>query len=193
MTQQMPVDFVATLDYACEPTVNRAVYASNLQRIEASLANELACRAAGPDLPWLPILQGDSLAERAYELLRRRMGSWLPIHRAGIGSICGRSVAAARAVLRFYRQALPGLRYHAFGLDCRALDADDVALVVDSWDSYGWNWARGTTGQRTPSQTKQPGESYTSFVRRLADGYRATTVAKRIRQPRQLSLMEVSY
>src|SRR5262245_50724216 len=46
MSAQMTPDFVACMDYACAPTGNRDVYADNLQRIEATLANEQACYAA---------------------------------------------------------------------------------------------------------------------------------------------------
>ena len=57
-----------------------------LQVQKATIRNESCCRQADPSLPWLPVLQGDTLSQRQFDLqLRRRLGL-LPGQRAGIGS-----------------------------------------------------------------------------------------------------------
>jgi len=78
------------MDYACEPAVDRSTLATNQARIDATLANEMACLEAEPTLPWLPVLQGDTLAERAYDLAQRQRLGLVPTTLAGIGSVCGR-------------------------------------------------------------------------------------------------------
>ena len=127
-------------------------------------------RALAPDLPWLGVLQGDTLDERLFDVrCRRRLGLIFPL--MGIGSICGRRPSESATVIRSYRRWLPGVRYHAFGLDCRTLDGrDDVASAVQSWDSYAWNWPRGDRGASRPSfLLRAGGESWSTYTLRLAD------------------------
>jgi hypothetical protein len=177
------------MDYACEPAVDRSTLVTNQARINATLANERACLEADPTLPWLPVLQGDTLAERAYDLaLRRRLGL-VPTTLAGVGSVCGRGAAGAVRVVQWYAMHLPGVRLHAFGLDVRALDDDDAAEVIASWDSYAWNWPKGRRGKGLASASCQRvGESSTAYVRRLAGIYWTQTIGPRLARPRQLRL-----
>jgi hypothetical protein len=189
VSRDVPLDWCATMDYACEPAVDRSTLATNQARIDATLANEQACLEADPTLPWLPVLQGDTLAERAYDLAQRRRLGLLPTTLAGVGSVCGRGAAGAIRVVRWYATQLPGVQYHAFGLDVRALDADDVAEVVQSWDSYAWNWPKGRRGKGLASASlRQVDETYTQYVRRLAGLYWTQTIGPRLVRPRQLRL-----
>lgn len=63
VTRDVKLDFGAIMDYACEPSVNREIYRSNKERIKVTVRNEAECMRVAPDLPWLPVLQGDSLTE----------------------------------------------------------------------------------------------------------------------------------
>jgi hypothetical protein len=174
------------MDYACEPGVDRSTYHSNKARIKATIRNEIACLEAAPDLPWLPVLQGDSFEERAFDLaLRRRVGR-LPEKYAGIGSVCGRGAVAARQVVRFYRDYLPGVKFHGFGMHIQALDADDVFAYVESWDSYAWNWGKGQKDVDRPAECyRRPGERWSVYVHRLASFYWENTINPRLTKPRQ--------
>jgi hypothetical protein len=176
------------MDYACERDVNRAMYATNIQRIDATIANEAACRGAAPDLPWLPVLQGDTIKERAYDLARRRERGMLPESYAGIGSVCGRGAKAARAVVRFYDGRLPGVKFHGFGMHIGSLDDDVVMGALRSWDSYSWTWARGARSMRATEYVKCADETYASYARRLARLYSERTIEPRQRRPRTLPL-----
>lgn len=188
VSRDVPLAFCATLDYACERGVNREHYQTNTERIEATIANERACREVAPDLPWLPVLQGDTLEERAYDLARRRELGMLPTDYAGIGSVCGRGAAAARRVVRFYDGQLPGVKLHGFGMHIGALD-DPVAMgALRSWDSYSWTWARGARSLRAPEYLKQDGENYSAYARRLAGLYLERTIEPRLARPRTLPL-----
>ncbi len=180
----LTLDWCAVMDYACERGVNRETHRTNRERIKATIRNEIACREAGPDLPWLPVLQGDTLEERAFDLaLRGRLGM-VPRQRAGVGSVCGRGARAAAAALRFYRERLPNLRLHAFGLDVRALDDPAAWGAVESWDSYGWTWAPGAKGKDRPADClRRPGETWSAYVGRLARRYERRTVGPRLQPP----------
>lgn len=188
ISRDVPLAFCAIMDYACEPTVNRSILATNQQRIDATIENEQACRAAAPDLPWLPVLQGDNLAERAYDLSRRRETGLLPECYAGIGSVCGRGAVAARKVIQFYAGQLFGMRYHAFGMHIGAMDDRVVPGALRSWDSYSWTWARGARMERAPEYLKQDGENYASYARRLAGLYMENTIQPRLDRPIQHTL-----
>jgi hypothetical protein len=186
----VPLDFCAILDYACEPSVDRSTYATNLERIEATIKNDRACREAAPDLPWLSVLQGDSLEERAWDLERRAECNLLPERYAGVGSVCGRGPAAAVEVIRFYADRLPGVKLHAFGIHVRALDDDRAFFALGSWDTYGWIWGRGQNNMRRPAEyLRKTGESYSEFTGRLARLYWANTVLPRLNRPRQRALL----
>lgn len=184
-----PLDFCAIMDYACEPGVDRSILDTNLARIRATIANEIACRETAPELPWLPVLQGDSLEERTFDLSQRRAAGLLPTDYAGIGSVCGRGVSGARRVVKFYADRLPGVRFHGFGMHVQALDDPAVAAVMRSWDSYSWNWGKGRKGvDRPPEYLRRPSESFTEHTRRLAKLYWRNTVRPRLSRPRQLGL-----
>lgn len=186
VSRDVALDFCAIMDYACEPSVNREIYRSNKERIKATIRNESECFRVAPDLPWLPVLQGDTLEERAFDIaIRRRMGM-LPGEHAGIGSMCGRGRAGAVETILFYRDQLPGVKFHCFGMHIQALDDDFCFDAVRSWDSYGWNWGRGAKNKdRPPEYLKRPGESHTQLTLRLANLYQKNTIAPRLERARQ--------
>lgn len=189
VSRGLPLDFATVMDYACEPGVEGKVLPANRARIEATIAGEGACRAVAPDLPWLPVLQGDTLAERELDLELRRQARLMPRGYAGVGSLCGRSVRFARRVIRFYLDHLPGCRYHGFGLHIATLDDDVVFGALKSWDSYSWNWARGRRGfDRQREYLRKPGESWSDYTHRLARLYATETIAPRLSRTRQMLL-----
>jgi hypothetical protein len=187
VSRDIPLAWCAVMDYACEPGVDRRTWRTNTARIEATIVNDAACRAVAPDLPWLSVLQGDTLAERDYDLAQRQACSLVPATRAGMGSICGRPFPHARRVLDWYRTHLPGVRFHVFGMDCRVLDGGHYTDIVASWDSYAWNWERGTRNVR---RGRQPLETYTTYTGRLARRYLTETIQPRLSYARQLTLWE---
>ena len=190
LARDVPLEFVATMDYACEPGVNREVIATNRARIDASIENDAMCRTVAPDLPWLSVLQGDSLDEREYDLGRRAAAGLLPGEYAGIGSICGRRNRAAREVVRWYGRQLPGVQYHGFGLAVRVLDDPGAAWHIRSWDSYAWNWARGRAGMDRPEiYERGQGEGWSAYTARLGRLYYENTVMPRIDRVQQVPMV----
>src|SRR5262245_34399215 len=45
VSRDVPLVFCAPMDYACESNVDRSILATNRERIEATITNEIACRA----------------------------------------------------------------------------------------------------------------------------------------------------
>jgi hypothetical protein len=176
----LPLDWLACMDYACETGVDRQTLATNRERIRATHDLEDLCRAAAPHLPWLPVLQGDSLEERHFDLAHRALRGLTPTRLAGIGSICGRGCTSARTTLRYLRDQLPGVRFHGFGLHVQALDAPDVHATVNSWDSYAWTWPRGAVAQRPAHLLQAAGETRSSFQARIAAEYFRATIEPRL-------------
>lgn len=119
MSRDVTLDFCAIMDYACEREVNRSTYKTNINRIEATIANEITLRELAPDLPWLGVFQGNTIEERAWGI-RQRQKLQLINPYMGIGSICGQTPMGSKATIRFYVQQLPSIDYHVFGLDIRA-------------------------------------------------------------------------
>lgn len=188
ISRDVKLDFCAIMDYACEPNVNRSILATNRDRIKATIRNEYECIKADPNLPWLPVLQGDNLIERAFDLrLRTRLGI-LPKSYAGIGSVCGRGILTAREVINFYTAQLPGVKYHGFGLHVQALDDDATFAALKSWDSYSWNWGPRHKEARPVEYLKRPNESWANHTQRLASLYWNRVIKPRLEKERQLSL-----
>ena len=194
-----PPYFCAVMDYACEREVNRSAYETNkskagrhARRIEATIENEIALRQLAPDLPWLGVLQGNTLEERAWDITQRQELELILIE-MGIGSICGRSPRESKEVIRFYMQQLPHVRYHAFGLDIRAFDgADDVYWAIASWDSYTWCWGRGMKHMRDPQRQHIEGETWSQYTLRLAQQFEKNTLNKRLYARRQRNFFDLT-
>ena len=186
-SRDVPLDFCATMDYACEREVNRGIYPTNRERIEATISNEIACREADPGLPWLPVLQGNTQDERRLDLVLRSKEGLLPTDYAGIGSICSRNPKEGRSVIRFYGSQLPGVTYHGFGLHVQALDDPRAFWLIRSWDSYGWNWGRGQKDLDRPEVClRRPDETYSVYTHRLAEFYWHNTILPRLHSHRQM-------
>jgi hypothetical protein len=70
-----------------------------------------------------------------------------------------------------------------------ALSDDAVFGAVRSWDSYSWNWGPGAKGVDRPEEYLQiPGETWSSFVSRLARLYYQNTVFPQLEKSRQMTL-----
>lgn len=131
----MPIQWAACLDYACIPS-NGKKSEINIDRIKTTIQNEIALRKLEPDIPWLPILQGDNFEERLEDLELRRAINLLPTEYAGIGSLVGRGIQAAIETVRFYADQLPGVKFHGFGIPIKALNDPVVFATTKSWDTY---------------------------------------------------------
>lgn len=184
-----PLAWVAVMDYACEHGVDREQLATNQQRIAATVDNARRCREQAPTLPWLPVIQGWTLDEYAQSIdLYTQAG--FPLAYAGLGTMCGRPVREACAILRALAEHYPHQRYHVFGMHLGVLDDHDAAAVVESWDSYAWDWEPNGSRGRSAWKRRRgglPDWTYSKEVRARAQAY-SLRVRQAITQPRTLPL-----
>lgn len=191
MSRDISLDFCVVMDYVCEREASEQAHQINLDRIKQTIKNELILRKMAPELPWLGVLQGNTLGERTLDLeLRMERPEQLIAQEMGIGSICGRPPSEAKEIIRFYVERLPHARYHVFGMNIQTLDnADDVFWYVQSWDSYSWAWGRGQTRlDQAKGTLRREGETWTELTHRLARRYQEEVISPRLTAPRKLPL-----
>lgn len=103
-----------------------------------TVANFLELRWLAPDIPWIPVLQGQTLAHYEYcDQLYRRAGVDLaaaPV--VGLGSVCRRQATAEieEIVGHFHAK---GYRLHGFGV--KTLGLSRYAHQLVSADSLAWS------------------------------------------------------
>jgi hypothetical protein len=100
-----------------------------------TVANYLELLDRAPEVPWLPVLQGQTPADylRHVEAYQR---AGVPLQQLwGLGSVCRRqSLPEIRYVARTLRHA--GLRLHGFGVKTAGLAS--LASILESSDSMAW-------------------------------------------------------
>lgn len=131
-------DFVGQQDWMTEPHV-LAQTGMTIDRHQAlTVENLIALREIAPDVPWLPTLQGQTVADYLRHVERwHAAGVDLAAEpRVGLGSVCRReSTGEIEAIVL----ALDGLRLHGFG--CKAGALRRVGYRLASADSYAWSYA----------------------------------------------------
>jgi len=142
-------DFFATMDYPCEPDVNRSALRTNKDRIEATVdyGVYLWKRRHTVDSKPIVVIQGYTLEEYTYcyELYRKRgvdADYW------AFGSMCRRwKDSEIRKYVRYFREKLigNGPKIHIFGIKISAINRD-VVESVDSIDTAAWCYAKYTGG-----------------------------------------------
>jgi len=103
-----------------------------------TVASFLRLRELAPEIRWLPVLQGQTLADyEAHLAMYREAGVCLAaMGRVGVGSVCRRQGSAEIAdILRTL--ASHGLKLHGFGVKTGGLEA--AAAFLASADSLAWS------------------------------------------------------
>lgn len=110
-----------------------------------TVANYLRLRDLAPDLPIIPVLQGQSLADyhRCADLYDRHGVDLTGVPLVGVGSVCRRQHTGEVAQI-MRSLAVRGLRLHGFGVKITGLGLYRDAL--NSVDSMAWSFQ----GRRTP-------------------------------------------
>jgi hypothetical protein len=128
----------AIQDWMCEPWIIAKTGLSVLDHQRRTVRSYLELRAMAPHLPWMPVIQGWSVADylRCVDMyaadgvdLRR-----FPV--VGVGSVCRRQ-ATSEAVAILSSLAALGLKLHGFGFKTDGLPAGSRYLV--SSDSMAWS------------------------------------------------------
>lgn len=133
------MDWAAPMDWMCEPAVLAATGLTIAAHQQRTVANFAALRAAAPDLPFVPVLQGWHAAdyERCIALYAAHGVDLWDEPLVGVGSICRRQATAdVRSIV--HRLADTGLSLHGFGVKTRGLASFAGALA--SADSLAWSY-----------------------------------------------------
>jgi len=145
-----PVSEVATMDYPCEPHVNRSLYRTNIERIDATVRNALECIDLDYSVPWVPVIQGYKISEYQYCWEQYRdygvsSNIW------AVGSICVRKRTGGIRYIINRIKRLTKQKLHAFGLALPALKHADVFCSIFSSDSAAWNFRKMNVEQKIRS------------------------------------------
>jgi hypothetical protein len=139
-------DFIAPMDYMCEPVMIERTGLSVAEHCYRTVQNYLELRHLAPGLPIIPVLQGWQLADylACAELYRSAGVDLAALPRVGLGSVCRRQSTAEIAAI-VTAMAACGIRLHRFGVKTGGLRLYDHHLA--SFDSMAWSY----TARRSPA------------------------------------------
>ena len=132
--------WAAPQDWMCEPFLTAKTGLSVVEHQARTVANLLDLRAAAPDLPWVPVLQGFTVGEYLACLDRyQRAGIDLTAEPlVGLGSVCRRQATGqAHRIVTELRVAGIG-RLHGFGVKTTGLAR--YGHLLTSADSLAWSF-----------------------------------------------------
>lgn len=133
------LEWVAPMDWMCEPWIVAKSGMSVSEHQHRTVTNFLTLRTIAADLPFVPVLQGWSLADylRCVDQYDRAGIDLTTQALVGLGSVCRRQdtgeIAAIVATLAGY-----GLTLHGFGVKTTGLRS--YSLYLGSADSMSWSY-----------------------------------------------------
>jgi hypothetical protein len=131
--------WAAPQDWMCEPFMLDKTGLTVTEHQRRTVASYLELRDLAPDLPWVPVLQGFTLADYAACLdLYTDAGvalDSLPV--VGLGSVCRRQATTEIATL-VRALASCGLRLHGFGV--KTTGVARYGAYLTSADSMAWSY-----------------------------------------------------
>lgn len=149
------LDWAAPMDHMIEPQVLARTGATVSTHQRRTVDNYLRLRELAPELPFIPVLQGDTITSyhRCADRYERAGINLTTLPLVGVGSVCRRQhTAEVEQIMRSL--ATRGLRLHGFGVKTTGLSR--YAEVLSSSDSMAWSY-RGryvpgcASGHRTES------------------------------------------
>jgi len=134
----------ATMDYPCEPNVNRSILKSNIERIEATVDYGVYLWKNRDKINSQPVvvIQGYSLREYEYcYSLYQKNG--VSANYWAFGSMCRRwNDTEIRYYIRFFRRMVgKSVKIHIFGLKISSLNCEVIKLI-DSIDTMAWAYGK---------------------------------------------------
>lgn len=133
-------NFAAPQDWMCEPPMLAKTGLSVEEHQRRTIANYLDLINIAPDLPWIPVIQGWTLADywRHADAYATAGIDLAALPRVGVGTVCRRQgTALAHRILSSL--AVGGLRLHAFGFKTQGLLMSAGTLA--SSDSMAWSYS----------------------------------------------------
>ncbi len=132
--------WAAPQDHMCEDTILARTGLDVAQHQELTVSNYLELRSLDAELPFIPVLQGQSIEDyhRCADRYEQRGVDLAAVALVGVGSICRRQhTAEVDAIVRSL--ARRGYRLHAFG--AKTLGLARYAGTIVSSDSLAWSFA----------------------------------------------------
>jgi hypothetical protein len=132
--------WAAPQDHMCESAILERTGLNVSRHQDLTVSNYLELRSIDADLPFIPVLQGQSIADyhRCADLYERRGVDLATAALVGVGSICRRShTGEVESIVRSLSRR--GYRLHAFG--AKTLGLARYADTVCSSDSLAWSFA----------------------------------------------------
>jgi len=151
------MQWAAPQDWPCEAKAVGKSRRSILEHQQLTVDNFIELRSLPSTVPWVPVLQGWSVAEylRHMDMYAARGIDLSNEPLVGVGSVCKRTnPREAFAVLDAVARAGFAGRIHAFGLEGRALAMSCHLLA--SADSFAWS--RRARWAAAPGRGGKPGE-----------------------------------
>lgn len=141
LARKINADYVAVMDYPCEPDVNRSKLRTNYERIDKTIENAIKLMDLADDINWVMVVQGYKPEEYLYAIDRIKEQGLLTDLMA-IGSLCVRkSISSAREIILLVRKNLPSrIKLHGFGVDLRFLRDLAIFSALYSTDTAAWKW-----------------------------------------------------
>ena len=133
------MEYAAIQDWMCEAPMLERTGLRVVDHQRLTIESFLDLRELAPDLPWLPVLQGQTLSDYLHHVdayTSYGINLWsLPL--IGLGSVCRRqgTVDASRLVLDLARLKLP---LHGFGFKTTSLIRCGESIA--SGDSMSWSF-----------------------------------------------------
>lgn len=163
-----PLYRVATLDYPCEPDINRSQIMTNEERIQKTVSNAVECFHKDNSIPWLPVIQGYTVEEYLYCIdLYNDYG--IGSDYWAIGSICSRKGAPyeLRNIITKIKERHQTQKLHAFGLGIPYLSDPQIFNAIYSSDSAAWNW--GISGENMRDRKRLAAVKYQHRIQQMID------------------------
>ena len=132
------LSWAAPQDWMCEPHILAKTGLTVAEHQRQTVANYLLLRQLAPDLPWVPVVQGWTVADylRCVELYGERGVDLRTLPLVGLGSVCRRQGTEEIAEVVHALWSL-GLRLHGFGVKSAGLRRCGKWLT--SADSMAWS------------------------------------------------------
>lgn len=133
------LQWAAPMDWMCEPVMLAKTGLTVREHQERTVANYLDLKAAAPDLPFIPVLQGWSIDDylTCVDLYGQADVDLLDGRLVGIGSVCRRQATIEIADL-IGELAGIGVTMHGFGM--KVVGLRRVAHLLASADSMAWSF-----------------------------------------------------
>lgn len=165
------IDHAGIQDWMCEAAMLARTGLTIEEHQRRTVANYLELRSLAPHIPWVPTLQGHTVAEylRCAQMYRDAGVDLADAPLVGLGSVCRRdSAAEIDAVISAVRRAL-GDRVHLHGYGVKSEAAVAACWQLAGFDSMAWSdrarhleadlrRALGLPVSAPPSQVSEIGE-----------------------------------